>query len=197
MSVLNGQSLLLACPIKDMIPHKLREHGVSYGLSEVGYDLRVKQEIAYHPPNPFDYWSLMNHKNPHDIEKHINNIKKAFHGWTDVINENNEVTTKIGRTALASSVEEFDLPNHLWGELRNKSSHARRFFDATLGTDMEPCWKGFLTIEIIFHDIEPVVIPAGSAIAKAVFHQLSDVASYEGKYQNQPDKPIPPIFEKS
>jgi len=28
---------------------KLREHGVSYGLAEAGYDLRIKQAITLHP----------------------------------------------------------------------------------------------------------------------------------------------------
>lgn len=43
--ILNGKLLLKAAPIKDMLTSKERAHGVSYGLSEAGYDIRVKQDI--------------------------------------------------------------------------------------------------------------------------------------------------------
>jgi dCTP deaminase len=124
-------------------------------------------------------------------------LNRYFFGYTTVQNSIGEWVETIGRTALASSVEEFQLPTHLWGELRNKSTHARRFMDCTIGTDMEPGWKGFLTIEIIFHGNEPIIIPAGSAIAKAVFHELRNPCEYTGKYQNQEDKPIPAIMENN
>lgn len=41
--ITNGKALLHEAPIADMIDHKAREHGVSYGLSEAGYDIRIKQ----------------------------------------------------------------------------------------------------------------------------------------------------------
>lgn len=41
----NGKALLHEAPIKGMLDHKAREHGVSYGLSEAGYDVRIKQEL--------------------------------------------------------------------------------------------------------------------------------------------------------
>jgi dCTP deaminase len=43
--ILNGKLLLKAAPIKDMLTTKERAHGVSFGLSEAGYDIRVKQSI--------------------------------------------------------------------------------------------------------------------------------------------------------
>jgi dCTP deaminase len=45
--IINGLDLLVAAPIKDMINEKRREHGVSYGLSEAGYDIRIKQNVVF------------------------------------------------------------------------------------------------------------------------------------------------------
>ena len=45
--VINGDDLLMASPIKDMLAVKERAHGVSHGLAEVGYDIRIKQDILF------------------------------------------------------------------------------------------------------------------------------------------------------
>lgn len=47
--IVNGQSLLDLAPIADMIPVKRKIHGVSYGLSEAGYDVRIAQDVVLHP----------------------------------------------------------------------------------------------------------------------------------------------------
>ncbi len=195
--LINGYTLFIARPIKDMLRTKEKAHGVSHGLSEVGYDIRLKQDVYFYPPDPILYADYVK-GNPFrsaPIEHYHEQLKAAFHGLTIVEYENGDHQRTLGRTALASSVEEFDMPDTIWGELRNKSTHARRFIDATIGTDIEPGWKGFLTIEIIFHGNEPVHLPAGSGIAKVVFHQLQNGASYSGKYQNQEDRPVLPVLE--
>ena len=45
--IINGSDLLQRAPIKGMINEKRREHGVSWGLSEAGYDIRLKQDIEF------------------------------------------------------------------------------------------------------------------------------------------------------
>ena len=45
--IINGADLLYRGPIKGMINEKRREHGVSYGLSEAGYDIRIKQDVYF------------------------------------------------------------------------------------------------------------------------------------------------------
>jgi dCTP deaminase len=45
--IINGAELLYRAPIKGMINEKRREHGVSYGLSEAGYDIRIKQAVYF------------------------------------------------------------------------------------------------------------------------------------------------------
>ena len=51
MPVINGKTLLAKKPIKNMFKDKIREHGVSYGMGEAGYDIRLKQEIRFFPSN--------------------------------------------------------------------------------------------------------------------------------------------------
>ena len=47
--IINGSHLLKAQPLSPMLDTKHRAHGVSSGLSEAGYDLRIKQSVALHP----------------------------------------------------------------------------------------------------------------------------------------------------
>ncbi len=49
MPVINGKTLLRKAPILLMKHVKVQEHGVSYGLGEAGYDIRIKQEIKFRP----------------------------------------------------------------------------------------------------------------------------------------------------
>ena len=124
---------------------KIRENGVSYGLSEAGYDIRIKQSVTLHP---------------------------------------------FRRFVLASSIERFEMPDNLVGVVHDKSTWARRKV-SVFNTVIEPDWRGFLTLEIVYHGWKPLRIPAGAGIAQVIFHELSDTASYgDGKYQDQPDAPV-------
>ena len=195
--IINGASLLMARPIKDMIGEKVKVHGRSYGLSEVGYDFRMKQRIRFFPPNAFTALVMTKSvKRASDFTLEAREAyEKAVHGYTVVTEDDGTETIKIGRTALASSVEEFHIPNNLWCEFRNKSTNARHHIDAALGADGEPGWNGFLTIEIIFNGMVDVDLPAGVPILKAVFHEITEKAAYQGKYQDQPDRPVSAIHE--
>lgn len=186
--IINGRALLSRFPIENMIPTKENAHGVSHGLSEVGYDIRLKQRVVWTPPDPVKALQIY-------TEDYVKtSFDKAFHGYTEVFHEEGS-TIRIGRCLIASTIEKFNIPGDLWCEFRNKSTHARCFVDASLGTDGEPGWEGYLTVEIVFHGLEPIELPAGSGIMKAVFHELKNPSSYKGKYQNQPDRPVPAIKE--
>lgn len=193
--IVNGQALLAANPIKDMIGTKEKIHGLSYGLSEVGYDFRIKQEVRFTAPRFGRYLDIIR-DGLEDIYTQ-DELEELVFGAVTVIEPDGTTAKFVGRTAIGSSIEEFDIPSHLWAEFRNKSTHARRFLDASLGTDGEPGWKGHLTIEMVFQGNEDYVLPAGCPILKAVFHELTERSEYSGKYQNQPDRPIPAIFERT
>jgi dCTP deaminase len=99
------------------------------------------------------------------------------------------------RFLLASSVEKFTMPNTLVGIVHDKSTHIRR--GLVVGNSVvEPSWEGFSTLELFYHGWGVLRLPAGTGIAQVIFHALTNTASYRGKYQNQPARPVPAIMEK-
>ena len=160
--IVNGQSLLGSFPIKNMIDHKVREHGVSYGLSEAGYDIRIKQKVVF-----ASCWEGLN------IQAYLDDAK----------------TLSGRRFVLASAMEEFQMPTNMVGIVHDKSTWARKGL-SVFNTVIEPGWKGFLTLELVYHGDEELIIPAGAGIAQVVFHRTSDAMLYTGKYQNQEDAPV-------
>lgn len=153
--VLNGLSLLEAAPIRDMVPEKRREHGVSYGLAEAGYDIRIKQTVVF---------------------------TGTPRVWVDGVGAG-------GRFALASSIEEFHMPPYLVGVVHDKSTWARKGLSVR-NTVIEPGWRGFLTLELVYDGEGMLEIPAGAGIAQVLFHEVASPAQYEGKYQGQEDRPV-------
>lgn len=99
-----------------------------------------------------------------------------------------DVTVSNGNFALASAMEKFQMPPDLVGIVHDKSTWARRGL-SVLNTVIEPGWKGFLTLELVYHGTEELLIPAGSGIAQVIFHEIAVPAQYEGKYQNQEEGP--------
>jgi dCTP deaminase len=158
--IINGSDLLQRAPIKDMINEKRREHGVSWGLSEAGYDIRVKQYIE-------------------------------FSGTGVCI----DGVFQTGNFTIASAVEEFQMPHNLVGIVHDKSTWARQGL-SVFNTVIENGWCGFLTLELVYHGKKTLHIPAGAGIAQVIFHETSNFASYDGKYQNQADMPVSAKIEK-
>lgn len=149
MTVINDLTLAQAAPIKGMMLSKHKHLGVSYGLSEAGYDIRLKQNLK--------------------------------------LNSNN-------RFQLASAIEEFDMPEHLVGIVHDKSTWARQGL-SVFNTVIEPGFKGGLTLELVYHGVSTLTIPAGSGIAQVIFHEIVVPAQYAGKYQNQSGDPEPACFD--
>lgn len=162
----NGQYLLDAAPILNMERTKVSDHGVSYGLGEAGYDIRIKQRIEFKQGRVYTF----------------------CRDNADRMNPYGEVAAD-GRFALASAIEEFNMPVHLTGIVHDKSTWARRGL-SVFNTVIEPGWKGFLTLELVYHGQDELIIPAGSGIAQVMFHEVLAPAAYSGKYQNQPDRPV-------
>lgn len=149
--IINGLSLLDQEPLAPMLTDKVRSHGVSFGLSEAGYDIRIKQSVYLHP---------------------------------------------FKRFALASTIEKWRMPYGLVAVIHDKSTWARRKL-SVFNTVVEPGWCGFLTLELVYHGWGVLHIPAGVGIAQALFHEIANPTAYKGKYQNQPDCPVKPIFDSA
>ena len=95
------------------------------------------------------------------------------------------------RFCLASSVERFTVPVNYYLLTKNKSSIARLGIDASFNTIIDNGFNGWLTIEIVNHSNATVYLKAGQPILKVVAVKCDlPCLSYEGKYQNQSDKPV-------
>lgn len=51
--IVNGFHLYDAAPLSPMLASKVRDHGVTHGLSEAGYDIRIAQAVTLHPLRRF------------------------------------------------------------------------------------------------------------------------------------------------
>jgi dCTP deaminase len=66
--ICNGHSLLKAEPLSPMSPIKIRSHGVSFGMSEAGYDIRIKQDVWLYPLRRFQLASTVEKfRMPHNL----------------------------------------------------------------------------------------------------------------------------------
>ena len=171
--IINGNALLAATPIVDMVRGKMvGPGGTSFGLGEAGYDIRIKQKVMF---KPGDFVSLK---------------------WQEADgSKHGSCVDGRGRFTLASAIEEFQMPEDLTGIVHDKSTWARRGL-SVFNTVIEPGWNGFLTLELVYHGEDELIIPAGAGIAQVIFHKTAEHAHYKGKYQNQEDKPVSAIDSK-
>lgn len=161
--VVNGNSLYRSSQLLDVPDRKISEHGVSYGLGEAGYDIRIKQDITF-----YRLFGLIP-------------MVKVVDG--------NQVSRHFGKFTLASAIEKFNMSPSCVAIVHDKSTWARRAL-SVFNTVIEPGWKGYLTLELVYHGRKKLHIPAGSGIAQVLFHLVQEPANYNGKYMNQENKPI-------
>ena len=157
-----------------------REGVISYGLSSMGYDIRVTDEYkiftnvrqAIVDPKQFNPDSFVD-----------------FKGAQCVIPPNS--------FALARSVEYFRMPRSVLGICLGKSSYARCGIVVNI-TPLEPGWEGHLTIEISNTTPLPARIYSNEGIAQVLFFEagaLPEVsyADRKGKYQGQQGITLPKV----
>jgi len=165
----------------DPFEESLKRDGViSYGLSSMGYDIRVTDEYkiftnvrqAVVDPKQFNPESFID-----------------FKGSTCVIPPNS--------FALARSVEFFRMPRSILGVCLGKSSYARCGIVVNI-TPLEPGWEGHLTIEISNTTPLPARIYSFEGIAQVLFFEAGSLpevsyADRKGKYQGQQGITLPRV----
>lgn len=176
--IINGHALLHSKPMSPMVETKKKFDGFSYGMSEAGYDIRIAEDIIFTPGHhTWKFWKNY----PASIIRYGKNAE-----WPD--------KTIYGNFCLASTIEKFTMPNGLVGIVHDKSTWARKGL-SVFNTVIEPGWSGFLTLELVFNGNEPIKIASGTGIAQVIFHQTTENAHYNGKYQNAKAGPQEAIFE--
>ena len=157
-----------------------REGVISYGLSSMGYDIRVTDEFkvftnlkqAVVDPKEFDPNSFIDFKGP-------------------------VCTIPPNSFALARSVEYFRMPRSVLGICLGKSSYARCGIVVNI-TPLEPGWEGHLTIEISNTTPLPARIYSFEGIAQVLFFESGSLpevsyADRKGKYQGQRGITLPKV----
>ena len=160
--------------------HLKRDGVISYGLSSMGYDIRVMDEFkvftnlkqAVVDPKQFSQDSFVDFKGPVCIVP-----PNSF--------------------ALARSVEYFRMPRSVLGLCLGKSSYARCGIVVNI-TPLEPGWEGHLTIEISNTTPLPARIYSFEGIAQVLFFEAGSLpevsyADRKGKYQGQQGITLPKV----
>ena len=158
----------------------VRDGKISYGLSSMGYDIRVTDEYKVFTnvhqkvvdPKDFDPQSFVD-------------IKAA------------ECVIPPNSFALARSVEFFRMPRSVLGICLGKSSYARCGIVVNI-TPLEPGWEGHLTIEISNTTPLPARIYSFEGIAQVLFFEAGSLpevsyADRKGKYQSQQGITLPKV----
>lgn len=144
--------------------YKCSKSGLSGGLTSAGYDVHMTDELL--GLDAFD-------RQPVRVEGRREWVLPARTG------------------CLAVTLEKFCIPQNMAMQYYNKSTLARKFLNAaaTLG---EPSWSGHLTLELYNQTDRPFVLYPGQPIGQVIFITLdsASVQPYDGKYQNQEQKPV-------
>lgn len=157
-----------------------REGVISYGLSSMGYDIRITDEYkvftnvkqAVVDPKHFDPDSFIDLKAP-------------------------VCTIPPNSFVLARSLEYFRMPPTILGLCLGKSSYARCGIVVNI-TPLEPGWEGHLTIEISNTTPLPARIYSFEGIAQVLFFEAGATptvtyADRKGKYQAQQGITLPKV----
>ena len=164
--IVNGQRLLAASPIVGMLTGKQKAGGVTYGLAEVGYDVRIKQGLHF--------------------------TRDKYGNLITLVSTDGVIQRQLGWAVNINVLEEFTMPTDLVGIGHPKGSWNRQHL--RLGSPIiEPGWKGFLTISLNYEGDEDLHVEPGAGIMQVIFHRLESEAAYQGRYQQQPDCIVPAI----
>ena len=111
-----------------MHTEKIVTNQVTAGMSEAGYDIRIKQGIAFLPAGKEAYLPIHDGKDE-DGSNRIGFTRKLLTEPSILVVDsttNTSVMHSGTRFILASAIEEFDVPNNLLGIVHDKSSWARK-----------------------------------------------------------------------
>lgn len=166
--------------IEPFVDRQVREGVISYGVSSYGYDVRVADEFmiftnvhsAIVDPKNFDTKSMV-----------------EFKGDVCIIPPNS--------FALARTVEYFRIPRNVLTVCVGKSTYARCGLIVNV-TPFEPCWEGYVTLEISNTTPLPAKIYANEGLAQVLFFEADEecevsYADKNGKYQKQQSIVLPKL----
>ena len=152
---------------------------ISYGLSSMGYDLRLGRELLiFHNLSPGGAEAL-----PVDPKAFDKRVCMPFEG-----HDHQPVIIPANGFALAHTVETLKMPDDVIGICVGKSTYARVGVILNV-TPIEPGWRGQVTLEITNSLPRPVKVYPGEGIVQILFARGESprvtYSSRNGKYQDQ------------
>jgi uncharacterized cupin superfamily protein len=98
-----------------------------------------------------------------------------------------------GQLALGATLEYLSLPERLTATVEGRSSWGRLGLIIATACNIDPGFKGCITLELVNNGEAPLVLYPGVRIAQFVFHRAEGAAVYgEGKY----NCPVGPQFSR-
>jgi dCTP deaminase len=167
--------------IEPFVEASVRKDVVSYGLSSYGYDIRVSNEFK-----------VFTNLNSTVVDP------KSFNPGSFVDSTVDEyVIIPPNSFALSRTVEYFRIPREVLVICLGKSTYARCGLIVNV-TPLEPCWEGYLTLEISNTTPLPAKVYANEGIAQLLFlggdgECEVSYADKKGKYQGQVGVVLPRI----
>ena len=153
---------------------------ISWGLSSMGYDIRVADEYKVFT----NVWNTVVDPKAFDERSFVN-----FKGSECIVPPNS--------FALARTVEYFKIPRNILTITMGKSTYARCGIIVNV-TTFEPEWEGFAVLEISNTTPLPAKIYSNEGIAQVLFFASDEAcevsyADRKGKYQKQQSIVLPKI----
>ena len=166
---------------------------ISYGLSSLGYDVRLSSEGIVTVIDALN----MQHRRIKVIDP------KAFHTkMVDVVEreEDGSVLLPPHSFTLGSTVEYIRMPRNTIALCVGKSTYARCGLIVSM-TPLEPEWEGNVTIEMTNATPVPIKVYPNEGICQFMFIECrqpeTTYASRKGKYQGQKGTTLPKMKEES
>jgi len=171
MSVLSDQDIAreLAYGELDVSPVDLKEQ-----LQPNSLDIRLNDEFSI-----FEY-----ENKPINIKKGIKDTE-----YDNVTSD--KFIIEPGEFVLADTIENFNIPDYLYGQIHGRSSIGRLGLEvhSTAGL-VDSGYNGSITLELKNNNKRPITIYSGMRIGQIVFHELSSkcnnpYSAKHNKYQDQ------------
>ena len=160
-------------------PDKVKEHGVSKGLSHASYDASIDHDLTLgrHPGYILRDWLLL---------QNFSTLRGIWHAVLSLGDLQYQLRTEPPCHALAYTVEDFCLPDNVSAQVCDKSTFARVFLSA-FNTFFDPGFHGNATLELVNLGESRVSYRKGQAVCQFVFSWLDEPTEspYDGKYQHQ------------
>jgi dCTP deaminase len=166
--MINNSNLVWASIVVPYTEAKIN-NGCTNGMSLVGYDITIAQDITFYNFGLFSF--------------HVLSYRESY--WGKVT----RTSVGLGSFSLASSAEHFTMPSGYCGVVYDKSTWARRGL-SLFNTIIEPGWMGYLTLELKANKLGITRIKKGTGIAQVVLMAIEDPKQYTGKYQHQENNPV-------